>query len=388
MDTTDLPTALAQARALSGDIAAASDEIERTRRIPAALLDRLHGARLCRMLLPRSVGGDEIDPCDYLLAIEEISRHDASIGWNLFVANSAALLSPHLELETARTIFGDPRALVAWGPSNQHVVTVEDGGYRVNGCWSFASGCRNATWMGAHCRVIELDGSIRCHPDGRPFILSLLFPVEQATLIDTWDTIGLRGTASDSYSVEDVFVSEAFTGTRELPDNRRDPGSLYAIPQQDIYAVGVAGVALGIARAMLEAFVELAGTKTPRGLSRLAENAGVQAGVARGEAKIGAARAYLLEILGDVCARAPRDKAIDFHDRARVRLGATNAIQGAIETADWVYKNAGVDAIFPGSPYERRFRDIHTLSQQIQSRDSHYQAVGRIFLGDPPAVFY
>jgi len=388
MDTAELPTPLAHARALAGEITAASDEIERTRRIPAALLDRLHEARLCRMLLPRSVGGDEIDPGDYLLTIEEVSRHDASVGWNLFVANSAALLAPHLELETARTIFSDPRALVAWGPPNEHMATVEDGGYRVNGRWSFASGCRNATWMGAHCRIEEPDGSIRSHTDGRPFILSLLFPVDKATRIDTWNTIGLCGTASDTYTVEDVFVPDAFTGTRELPDDRRDPGPLYAIPQQDIYAVGVAGVALGIARAMLEAFIELAGTKTPRGLSRLAENAGVQAGVARGEARIGAARAYLLEILDDICAGAPRDKAIDFTGRARVRLGATNAIQGAIETADWVYKNAGVDAIFPGSPYERRFRDIHTLSQQIQSRDSHYESVGRIFLGNPPAVFY
>ncbi len=388
MDTTELPTPLAHARRLAGDIAAASDEIERTRRIPVALLDKLHDARLFRMLLPRSVGGDEIDPGDYLLAIEEVSRHDASVGWNLFVANSAALLAPHLELETARTIFSDPRALAAWGPPNEHVAIAVDRGYRVNGRWSLASGCRNATWMGVHCRVQEPDGSIRSHPDGRPFILSLLFPVDQATRIDTWNTIGLRGTASDSYTVEDVFIPDAFTGTRELPDDRRDPGPLYAIPQQDIYAVGVAGVALGIARAMLEAFVVLAGTKTPRGMSRLAENAGVQAGVARGEARIGAARAYLLEILGNICARAPRDEAIDFTGRAHVRLGATNAIHGAIETADWIYKNAGVDAIFPGSPYERRFRDIHTLSQQIQSRDSHYESIGRIFLGNPPAVFY
>lgn len=388
MNTPDRPNPLVQARTLAGDIAAAADEIERTRRIPAALLDKLHDARLYRMLLPRSVGGDEIDPGAYLLAIAEISSHDASVGWNLFVANSAALLAPHLAPETAQTIFGNPRALVAWGPPNEHVATAEDGGYRLNGCWSFASGCRNATWMGAHCRVREPDDAIRAHPDGRPFILSLLVPVDQATLIDTWNTIGLRGTASDSYTVEDVFVPEAFTGTRELPNGRRERGALYAFPQQGIYAVGVAGVALGIARAMLDAFTELAAEKTPRGLSKLAESAGVQAGVAKGEARIGAAHAYLLETLNEITARAPQEKAIDISDRARVRLATTNAIHGAIETADWLYKNAGVDAIFPGSPYERRFRDIHTLSQQIQSRDAHYEAVGRVLLDNPPAVFY
>ncbi|MDD9905153.1 MAG: acyl-CoA dehydrogenase family protein [Rhodospirillaceae bacterium] len=388
MDTAELPTPLAKARLLAGDIAAAGDEIERTRRIPKALLDKLHEARLCRMLLPRSVDGDEIDPGAYLLTIEEISRHDASVGWNLFVANSAALLAPHMPAEAAQTIFGDPRALVAWGPPDKHVAKAVEGGYRVSGRWSFASGCRNATWMGAHCRVQEPDGSLRKHPDGRSLVLSLLFPVAQAKLIDTWDTIGLRGTASDTYELDDLFVPEAFTGTREHPDDSREPGSLYAFPQQAIYAVGVAGVALGIARAMLEAFTALAAEKTPRGLSRLAESAGVQAGVAKGEARIGSARAYLLEVLREIAARAPRDRAIDVPDRGRVRLATANAIQGSIETADWLYKNAGVTAIFPGSPYERRFRDIHTLSQQIQSRDAHFEAVGSILLGNPPDVFY
>ena len=195
MDTAEPPTPLAKARLLANDIAAASKDIERTRRIPPALLDKLHEARLCRMLLPRSVDGDEINPGTYLQTIEEISRHDASVGWNLFVANSAALLVPHMPAETAKTIFGDPRALIAWGPPDKHIAKAVKGGFRLSGRWSFASGCRNATWMGAHCRLQEPDGSLRKHPDGRSLVLSFLFPVEQAKLIDTWDTIGLRGTA-------------------------------------------------------------------------------------------------------------------------------------------------------------------------------------------------
>ncbi|MFY0611512.1 MAG: acyl-CoA dehydrogenase family protein [Hyphomicrobiaceae bacterium] len=388
MGAADRSTSLARARLLSDDIAAAADEIERTRRIPPALLDALHEARLCRMLLPRSVGGDEVGLDEYFFTIEEVARHDASVAWNLFVANSTVLLAAHLATDTAQAIFADPHALVAWGPPNEHIATAEDGGYRVSGRWSFASGCHSATWMGAHCRVRERDGSIRSHPDGRPFILTLLFPVGQATLTDTWNPIGLRGTASDSYCVEDLFVPEAFTGTRELPDNRREPASLYAFPQQSIYAIGVAGVAVGIARAMLDAFVELAIEKTPRGLSKMADSAGVQAGVAKAEARTGAARSYLLHTIDEIIERAPPDVAINIPDRARVRLAVTNAIHGAIETADWLYKNAGVDAIFPGSPFERRFRDIHTLSQQIQGRDAHYEAVGSVLLGHKPAVFY
>jgi alkylation response protein AidB-like acyl-CoA dehydrogenase len=149
----------------------------------------------------------------------------------------------------------------------------------------------------------------------------------------------------------------------------------------------VAAVALGIAGAMFEAFVALAATKAPRGLIRLADNAVVQAEVARCEARLGAARAYLIETLASIYARADDMEPVEIADRARVRLACTNAIQGAIKVADYAYKAAGVDAIFPGSPFERRFRDMHTLSQQIQSRTSHYEEVGQVLLGMPPEGF-
>ena len=156
---------------------------------------------------------------------------------------------------------------------------------------------------------------------------------------------------------------------------------------QGLYAVGVASVALGIARAMLAEFIGLALRKTPRALGRLADNAVVQADVARAEARLGAARAYLLDTLASIYARADDVDPIDVADRARARLACTNAIHGAIEIADFTYKAAGVDAIFPGSPFERRFRDIHTLSQQIQSRSAHFEAVGQVLLGMPPDMF-
>ena len=388
MGTTARPSLLARARKLGPAIAAAADEVETTRRLPPALLDQLHEARLFRMFLPRSVDGEQVHPSDYLCVIEEMARRDASVAWNAFVGNSAALLAPHLAPDTMQTIFGDPRAVVTWGPPSEHMAIAEEGGYRVSGRWSFASGCHAATWLGAHCRVREIDGSMRSHPDGRPFILTLLFPAEKAQIEDAWNPIGLRGTASDSYSVDDLFVAEAFTGTRELPDGRQDPGAVFAFPQQSLYAVGVAGVALGIVRAMLDAFAELAARKSPRGLPRMAESAGVQGGFAKCEARSNAAHAYLRQVLDELMESAPTEGSISIPERARVRLAVTNAIHGAIESADWLYKNAGVDAIFPGSPFERRFRDMHTLSQQIQSRDVHYEMVGAILLGNEPAVFY
>ena len=116
MDTRDPPDPLAMARDLGAAIAAAADAVESTRRIPEPLLARLHELRLFRMLLPRSVGGDQMEPGRYLLAIEEIARHDASVAWNVFVANSSSLIAPFFDPAVARTIFADPTTIVAWGP--------------------------------------------------------------------------------------------------------------------------------------------------------------------------------------------------------------------------------------------------------------------------------
>ena len=381
------PDPIARARELGAEIALAADEIERTQRIPEPLLGRLHDARLFRMLLPRSAGGDQTEPAVYVAALEELAAHDASIGWNTFTANSSALIAPFLEPQVNRAIFADPRSLVAWGPPNASRAKAVEGGYRVTGKWDFCSGCRQADWIGAHCHVVEANGTLRLNRFGKPTIRTLLFPASEATLLDNWRTIGLRGTASESYRVDDLFVPEAFSSTREDPALRRERGPLYAITMQCLYASGVAAVSFGIARAMLSEFVALASRKAPRNLDRLADSAVIQAEVARAEARLGSARAYLIETLTAIYAQADDVAPIEVGDRARIRLACTNAIQGAIEVADFAYKQAGVDAIFPGSPFERRFRDMHTLSQQIQSRTAHFEQVGQVLLGVPPEVF-
>jgi len=387
MDEVRRADPLARARDLAQTIAAAADGTECLRRLPMALVDRLHEARLFRMLYPRSVGGDEVEPGVYVLAVEELARADGSVGWCASIANSIGLFAPYLGLEAARLVFGPPRSTCAWGPPNDCRGIAVPGGYRVTGRWDFASGCRHASWMGAHGAVIEPDGSLRLYRFGRPTSRTWLFPAEEATLLDNWQPIGLRGTASESYTVKDLFVPEELTGTREDPTLRREPGMLYAFPQQTLYSVGIASVALGIARGMLDAVVELALRKTPRGAGRLADNAVIQAGIARSEAKLGAARAYLVDTVRDIYDRADDVAPIDVPDRARARLAGSHAISSAAAVADWTYKAAGVDAIFPGSPFERRFRDIHTVSQQIQSRDTHYETVGQVLLGQPPEVF-
>lgn len=381
MNDTIQRSPVARARTLTPAIEAAARTIEHTRRIPDPVLTALHESRLLRMLLPKYAGGDEIEPATYLKALIEIARADGSVAWNVFVGNSAAIIAAYLEAEIGLHIFSDPRAVIAWGPPNSHRARAVTGGYRVTGEWSFASGCRQANWMGAHCQVEESGGSLRLNRNGQPTVRTLLFPIEHAELIDNWNPIGLRGTASDGYTVDNVFVAEAYSTTREDPELRTVRGPLYAFTMQGLYAVGVAGVALGLARGMLDAFVALALEKTPRGQVRLADSANVQAEVARCEASIESARAWLTETLRELYASAPESTSIDVAARARVRLGSAHAIQNAIDVADKTYRLAGVSAIFPDSPFERRFRDMHTLSQQIQARVGHFESVGKVMFG-------
>ena len=382
------PDPVARARAIGPLIAASADEIEQTQTIPEPLLTEMHNNRTCRMLLPRSVGGDQVEPWVYMHAVEEISRHDGSVGWNVFVANSSALIAPFIPLASARAIYSDPRAVIAWGPPNEHKAIAVPGGYRVTGEWHFASGQRQSTWMGAHCQVVEPDGSLRLNRFGRPTVRTLLYPRKHAIPIHDWNTLGMRGTASEGYRLEDLFVPEEFSGTREDPSLRRDSGPLYAFTMPGLYAVGVVGVANGIARAMLDAFIDLAKEKAPRGLVRLADSPVVQADVAHREACLGSARAYMVQVLKDIWDNADDVEPIGTDARVALRLACAHAIHTAIEAADYVYKAAGTSAIFRGTPFERRFRDMHTLSQQIQSRGAHFEAVGRVmFNGDPDGTF-
>ena len=377
-----------RAAAVAPLVADAADEIDRAQRFPERLMAAIRENALFRLLAPHSICGEEAHPADYLDALRIVSRADGSVAWNMFVANSAVLIAPHMPLESAKTVFGPADGGAAWGPPDSQTFLAVEGGYLVSGQWSFASGCRQATWMGAHAQVREPDGNLRLNSAGNPTTRSVLFPIEKAERLDDWSPLGLRGTASESYRVKDVFVPEAFSATRETPEARRDPGPLYAFPMQGLYAVGVAGVALGLAEAMLEAFERLARKKTPRGRPKLGADPLVQFGYAKSLARLESAHALLHRTLSEVHASAPDTGALPIPERARVRLAATHAIMESIDVGDWVQKAAGVSAIFPGSPFERRFRDMHTLSQQIQSRDAHYQGVGQALLDQAPAGYY
>jgi indole-3-acetate monooxygenase len=186
---------LARARELTAVIAEAADQAERQHRLPQALVDRLHESRLFRLFYPRSVGGEETEPGSYVLAVEELARADGSVGWCVSIANSTGLFAPYLSLDAARRVFGPPHSICAWGPPNDCRGVAVPGGYRISGRWDFASGCRHASWIGAHGAVVEPDGTLRSNRHGRSAIQTWLFPVEKATLLDNWTRLGCAAPA-------------------------------------------------------------------------------------------------------------------------------------------------------------------------------------------------
>jgi alkylation response protein AidB-like acyl-CoA dehydrogenase len=377
------PAVIARAEAVRSAVAAASQEIEQSRRLPPALLDRLHEAELFRLLLPRSSNGIETDPVTFFHVIETIAQADASTAWCLSQAGGCAMSAAYLDLPVAHAIFGnDPRAVLAWGPGPKVKAVECEGGYRVTGVWAFASGGRHATWLGAHCPIFKADGSPRLEDNGLQAERTMLVRTQDVAWTDIWNTVGLRGTASDQFALNDFFVRSDHSIIREFERECRENGPLYRMSNGTCYQVGFAGVACGIARGALDSFVDVAKNKVARGYkSPLRDNAVVQSGLAQAEVNLRAARGFVLQTMAEIWKHLCAGSMITVEQRMMVRMAATNAIHKAREAVDFTYNAAGATAIFDNHPLERRFRDIHTVTQQLQGRLSHFETVGAFMMG-------
>ncbi len=374
-----------RARRLVPRIEASADEVERGRRLPEPLLQALLDAGLYRLLLPRALDGAELDPLTFVHVIEALALADASTAWVVCQASGCAMTAAYLAPEVAREIFGDRRAILAWGPGPGARAVAVDGGYRITGTWSFASGGRHATWLGGFCPIYEPDGTPRRRADGSHEGRTMLFPASRATMQDIWHVIGLRGTGSDAYAAEELFVPRTHSVARDDPAERRLGTPLYCFPSGNLYAAGFATVALALARRLLDAFEALAAEKSPRGFrGALRENAVVQSQVAVAEVRLRSARLFLFESVERIWRNVQREGAISVDDRMLIRLASTHAIHEARAVADVAWHAAGASAVFATAPFERRYRDIHTVTQQLQARQAHFETVGAYVLGLDP----
>jgi alkylation response protein AidB-like acyl-CoA dehydrogenase len=379
---------VAQARAIAPVLLAEGSKVEALGRLTPAVVEALHASGLYRTLLPRQLNGFGAGLEVFGKVMEVLAAADASSAWCLGQAVGCSMASAYVEPAIAREIWGDdPRAVLAWGFQMEGRAKVVPGGYRVTGKWGFGSGGHHASWMGAHCHVELPDGSLLKDANGALIERTMLVRQEKLNWTSNWDVVGLRGTGSDSYTLTDLFVPEAYTVRRDTDAERRIDEPFFRFTTTSAYSCGFAFVSMGIARSMLDELKNLAQAKKPSHTARTLRDSPVMHHlVAENEAKLRSARAFVLETIrdGEDCIR--RTGVLDTENKVLMRLATTTAIRRAKEVAEVAYHEAGATAIFASNPFERKMRDIHASAQQIQGRTGHIETCGQYFLGFTPTA--
>ncbi len=369
-------------RTLHAGIAGRSNEIEASRHLPRDIADSMVATGAFKLCVPREIGGVQATALELVTAIEEMSQADGAAGWCLMISATSGVTAAYLAPEFAREIHGDPLT-VTGGIFAPRGKAVKDGdGYIVSGTWQWASGSSHCQWMKGGCIVHE-DGKPRMLRDGVPDIRTMYFPMDAIRLHDNWFSSGLCGSGSCDMTVEGLRVPEGHTLSMITGKPWCD-GPLYRFPLFGLLAIGCGAVALGIARGAIEDIRELAGAKTPT-LSRrtLAERAQVQADVAKAEAQVASARAWLVEEIGKSWDAAARGEAIPIERRSALRLAATHAVDASVRAVDSCYTLGGGTSVYRDSPLQRRFRDVHVITQHMMVAAPTYELAGRVLLGLP-----
>lgn len=378
----DLASYVRAARELSVLAREHADETERDRRLATPVLDGLVRAGLMRMLVPVAVGGLEADVSTMVESIEAVATGDAAAGWCLMIAATTGVTAAQLPIEGAREIYSDPSVVTGGMLMPRGKAFRVEGGYRVSARWSYGSGSQHCQWMLGGSSVHGPDGPETLE-NGAPHIRMFFFPKSDITIHDTWHVSGLRGTGSHDYEVVDAFV----------PEHRTAPigggtiwseGPLYRFPVYGLLALGIAGVALGIAQDAIAELTALAKAKTPTGSRRpLAERGAAQSGIAEAEALRLSARRLLLDTVRETWDIVAGGAKMTVRDRAMLRLAATNAALSCTRAVDLCYNLGGGTAIYEESRLQRHFRDIHTLTQHVMVGQPTLEVVGRVLLDIP-----
>jgi alkylation response protein AidB-like acyl-CoA dehydrogenase len=376
------PPPLAAALALAPRIRARAAWIDAERRLPEDLVRDLAGAGLFKMAVPRADGGGGADLLTVLRTIEAVSRADGSTGWCVAMGVNTFRHSAQFAADVRRELFAsDPVGVSAGSATPRGVARAVPGGYRVSGRWPFASGCMHASSLHGACHVFEGDAARRLPTGEQEVRIAYFYPKAVATIVDTWAVSGLRGTGSHDVVVDDLFVPEERTFSA-AERRARVTGPVNSIPGFDLAGCGFACVGLGVARAAIDALVELAAAKTPRASTALLrERPGVQAQVGEAEAVLRAGRAFLFEVAGRMGEDAAAGRPITAPQRAELRLAMTHAAQGAARATHLMSVAAGVTSIFTASPLERYARDAEVVTRHVQLQYPNYEAVGRTLLG-------
>lgn len=365
---------LAAAHALAPTLAARADDMEAARRLPADLASMLAGQGFFRMVLPVEYGGLELRPSAIVGVLEALGTANASASWCVMIGATTALNAAYLPDHHARAIWADPLAITGgvFAPRGKAVMG-DDGQYRVTGRWPWGSGSANCSWL--------VGGALVPREGLPPQARMMWFSRDQVELIDTWHTMGMRGTGSGDLAVTEALVP-ADRSVSLSDDRPRIDRPLYAFPAFGLLALSVAGVALGNARGAIEDLVALAGGKVPTGSRRpLAEKPGTQLELAKAEALLRGARAGLLEATDSAWETAEQTGSLTVISRAGLRLAAAHAVRASADVCRAMHDLAGGTSVYDDCPIGRRFRDAHVATQHIMVAPGALELAGRALLG-------
>lgn len=379
MPAVDAETLIAEARAMGPEIIALRAEIEAGRHLPPALVNRLRDARMFQLWVPDAFGGLELHPIDFVRVVEELSRTDGSVGWCVGVCGVCGLMAGALPEHTVREVFG-PDDVVAGSVNPTGRAVAVEGGYRVTGRWAYGSGIDFSSWVVGNC-IVHDGETPRRKASGAPEMQFILFPRREVEVIDTWRVGGLRGTGSHDFRVDDVFAPDAHALPAFAPSGQRRE-TLYQTPLISLFVVALAAVTLGIARAAIDAGVELASAKTPMGSTVLLRDRPIaQFQIARAEALVRGARAVVFEAIREQWEEIKLGRPPSLEKRIGIRLACTFAGESCAEAVDLVHRTAGGTAITESGRIDRCFRDIHAATQHIGLTTNNYELAGRALLG-------
>jgi alkylation response protein AidB-like acyl-CoA dehydrogenase len=355
---------LAVARSLAPELSDRAREAETLGTMPPDLVARIRATGLFRALQPRALGGFELEPARFLEVVEELARADGSAGWTTTIGAGGSAFAAWLEPGVAVDLFGrdaDFTSATVFAPTGRATPAGDDG-FTVEGRWPFASGCRHAEWFVTGVFVMDGDAP-RLVPDCGPDWRLVYFPSDQGEIVDNWDVMGLRATGSNDIAARALHVGEAHTISPFFEPARHD-GPLWRFSFFTLAGVALVGVPLGIARRALDEVTELAVTKVRGGsFQTVAEDPAAQVELARAEAGLGAARAFVLDELGSLWSTACAGDAPSVAQRARFQLATNHAMCAAVQAVDVAMTLSGAGAIRGSEPLQRCFRDVHTVNQ-------------------------
>lgn len=363
------------------EIAVRREEFERLSHVPRDLIAKLKQAGVYRAATPRCFGGDALAPTAFLDMIERIAVADGSAAWVASFGSANVYLAA-LPLATQAHIYADgPDQVFAGGLFPVQAAQPADGGWRVNGTWKFASGCKGADWLGVGIGI----GTGAPGVPGKP--RTAVFRPHQVEIVENWDVVGMQGTGSHDLRVTDQFVADDWTFVRGGEPCVDEP--LYRYPTIAYAAQVLAVVNLGLARAALDVANQMAGgRKTTTGAPQLADRAYYRIELAKAEAQLRSARAFFYDATDTVWQSILAGNPVTAEQTSLLRLAATQIAREGAEVVQRAYRLGGTMAIYRTHPLQRLLRDAMVVTQHAFLGEGNYDGAGAVFVGVPPIPGY